>query len=74
MRIGEDVLTLEPLSALVVEPRTVRQVFNDTEADALWLVCGAPAEPGNTKEMDEETLAALYPDGPTARPPELGGP
>ncbi len=73
VRIGEDVLTLEPLSALIVEPRTVRQVFNDTGADALWLICGAPAEPGNTREMSAETLADLYPDGPTALPPELGG-
>jgi hypothetical protein len=71
VRIDEDVLTLEPLSALVVEPRTVRQVFNDTDADALWLVCGAPPEPGNTLEMSSETLADLYPDGPTALPPEL---
>jgi quercetin dioxygenase-like cupin family protein len=71
MRIGEDLVTLEPLSVLVVEPRTVRQVFNDTDADALWLVCGAPPEPGNTREMSSETLADLYPDGPTALPPEL---
>jgi quercetin dioxygenase-like cupin family protein len=72
VRIGEDVLTLEPLSAFLVEPRTVRQVFNDTEADALWLVCGAPPEPGSTLEMSAEELADLYPDGPTALPPELG--
>lgn len=71
MRIGEDLLTLEPLSALLVEPRTVRQTFNDTGADALWLVCGAPAEPGNTLEMSDEALADLYPDGLTALPPEL---
>ncbi len=74
VRIGDDVLTLAPLSALAVDPRTVRQVFNDTEADALWLVCGAPPEPGSTPEMSPETLADLYPDGPTALPPELGGP
>ena len=73
VRIGEDVLTLEPLSALVVEPRTVRQVFNDTDADALWLVCGAPPEPADTREMSAETLADLYPDGLTALPPELAG-
>ena len=73
VRIGEEALTLEPLSALVVEPRTVRQVFNDTGADALWLVCGAPAEPANTKEMSEEAIADLYPDGLTALPPELAG-
>lgn len=71
MRIGEEVVTLDPLSALVVDPRTVRQVFNDTETDALWLVCGAPREPGNTLEMSPETIADLYPDGLTALPPEL---
>ena len=73
VRIGEDLLTLEPLSALFVEPRTVRQVFNDTDADALWLVCGAPTEPANTLEMSPETVADLYPDGLTALPPELAG-
>jgi quercetin dioxygenase-like cupin family protein len=73
VRIGDEVLTLEPLSAIAVEPRTVRQVFNDTDTDALWLVCGAPAEPANTLEMSPETLADLYPDGPTALPPELAG-
>src|SRR3954469_24724558 len=37
MRVGGEVLTLEPLSAVRVDPGTVRQVFNDTAADALWL-------------------------------------
>jgi quercetin dioxygenase-like cupin family protein len=73
IRVGEDVLTLAPLSSLLVEPRTVRQVFNDTDADALWLVVGAPPEAANTREMTAEQLAELYPDGPRALPPELGG-
>ena len=71
VRVDEDLLTLEPLSALVVEPRSVRQVFNDTDADALWLVVGAPPEGANTLEMSDEVLAELYPDGPKALPPEL---
>lgn len=71
LRIGDDVLTLEPLSAVWVEADTVRQVFNDTDADALWLVVGAPPEPANTLEMTEERLAFMYPDGPKALPPEL---
>jgi uncharacterized cupin superfamily protein len=71
MRVGEELLTLEPHSAVVVEPDTVRQLFNDTEADALWLVVGAPAEAANTLEMTPEQLAELYPDGPKALPPEL---
>jgi uncharacterized cupin superfamily protein len=71
MRIADEVLTLPPLSAVLVEPRTVRQPFNDTDADALWLVVGVPAEAANTLEMTPEQLAALYPDGPNALPPEL---
>jgi uncharacterized cupin superfamily protein len=35
VRIGDELLTLEPLSALYVEAKTVRQVFNDTDAEAL---------------------------------------
>ncbi len=72
IRIGDEVLSLAPLSSLLVEPGTVRQVFNDTQADALWLVAGAPPEPANTLEMTPETLAFMYPDGPKALPPELG--
>jgi quercetin dioxygenase-like cupin family protein len=73
IRVGDELHSLEPLSALVVEPDTVRQVFNDTEADALWLVVGAPPEAANTLEMTDEQLRYLYPDGPQALPPELGG-
>lgn len=71
IRFGGESLTLAPLSSILVEPATVRQVFNDTDSDALWLVVGAPAEAANTLEMTPEQLADLYPDGPRALPPEL---
>ncbi|HEY5977312.1 MAG TPA: cupin domain-containing protein [Solirubrobacterales bacterium] len=72
IRVGEDLLTLSPLDALIVEPDTVRQAFNDTDADQLWLVAGAPREDiTSTLEMSEEQLAHMYPDGPKAMPPEL---
>jgi len=74
MRVADELLTLAPLSAVLVEPRTVRQPFNDTDADALWLVVGTPRElVTSTLEMTPEQLADLYPDGPRALPPELGG-
>ena len=73
VRIGEEVLTLAPLDTLLVEPSATRQLFNDTEADQLWLVVGAPPEEANTLEMSAERLAELYPNGPKALPPELGG-
>ena|SRR5689334_2646968 len=73
VRVEDELYTLEPLSSLAVEPRTVRQLFNDTDADALWLVVGAPREDvTSTLEMSEEQLADMYPDGPKALPPELG--
>lgn len=71
MRVGEELLTLGPLSSVLVEPDTVRQVFNDTDIDALWLVVGTPREAANTLDMNPETLAFMYPDGPKALPPEL---
>jgi quercetin dioxygenase-like cupin family protein len=74
MRVDDELLTLEPLSAVLVEPEHVRQVFNDTEVDALWLIVSAPREGvTSTLEMSEEQLAAMYPEGPKALPPELGG-
>jgi uncharacterized cupin superfamily protein len=72
LRVGAELLTLAPLDAVYVEPDELRQPFNDTEADQLWLIVGAPNEAANTLEMSPETLAAMYPDGPRALPPELG--
>ncbi|MBK5219687.1 MAG: cupin domain-containing protein [Thermoleophilia bacterium] len=71
VRIDGESLTLAPLDALLVGPESVRQLFNDGEADQLWLVVGAPPELANTLEMSEEQLRELYPDGPQALPPEL---
>jgi uncharacterized cupin superfamily protein len=68
---AEEPLTLAPLDTLLIRPDSARQLFNDTEADQLWLVVGAPPELANTLEMSEEQLRHLYPDGPRALPPEL---
>ena len=74
VRVDDEVITLRPHSALFVEPEHVRQLFNDTGTDALWLIVGAPREAvTSTLKMSEEQLAAMYPDGPKALPPELGG-
>lgn len=71
VRVGGELLTLEPLSAVAIEPGTVRQLFNDTDGEQLWLVVGAPPEFANTLEMSDEDVAWMYPDGPKALPPEL---
>jgi hypothetical protein len=73
IRADDELLTLSPLSAVLVDPHTVRQVFNDTDCEQLWLIVGAPPEGDDTLEMTAETLACIYPDGPKALPPELEG-
>ena len=70
---SHETLTLAPLDSLRVDPEVLRQVFNDGDDDALWLVFGAPREAADTLAMSEELLAWMYPDGPRALPPELGG-
>ena len=71
IRVDEELLTLEPMDTLLVEPEHVRQPFNDTEDEQLWLVVGAPTDFSSTLEMSEQDLEFIYPDGPKAMPPEL---
>jgi uncharacterized cupin superfamily protein len=71
LRVEDQLLTLEPLSAVLVDAASVRQAFNDTDSDALWLIVGAPPETASSLELDEQLLRFIYPDGPKALPPEL---
>jgi uncharacterized cupin superfamily protein len=74
MRVDDELITLEPHSAVLVEPEHTRQLFNDGDEDSLWLVVGAPREAvTSTLEMSDQQLAEMYPEGPKALPPELGG-
>jgi quercetin dioxygenase-like cupin family protein len=66
IRVGEDLLTLEPIAAVAVDPDTVRQVFNDTDRAQLWLIVGTPRD-----KLTPEDAAWVYPDGREALPPEL---
>lgn len=71
LRVGDELLVLEQMDTVLVDPDTVRQPFNDTDADQLWLIVGAPTEHADTTSMDEELTTWMYPDGPKALPPEL---
>ena len=71
IRVDDDLLELPRMSALLVQPDSVRQVFNDTDEEVLWLIFGTPNEAANTLEMSEEQIAYMYPDGMKALPPEL---
>jgi mannose-6-phosphate isomerase-like protein (cupin superfamily) len=71
MRIADQTITVPKHGGVLVGPELLRQVFNDTYAEVLWLIVGAPEkelEPG--EKLDEKLL---YPIDPTQLPPELRG-
>jgi mannose-6-phosphate isomerase-like protein (cupin superfamily) len=74
IRVGNATLTVPKHGGVLVGPDQLRQVFNDTEAEALWLIVGAPEEveflPGAKPKPD---LALVYPVDPTQLPSELAG-
>jgi mannose-6-phosphate isomerase-like protein (cupin superfamily) len=74
IRIGEETLTVPRYGGVHVMPEQLRQVFNDTENDVLWLIIGAPEEleflQGSKSKMD---LSLIYPEDPAQLPKELGG-
>lgn len=57
-----------------VGPDRLRQVFNDTDEEVLWLIVGAPEEleflPGAKTKPD---MSLIYPTDPTQLPKELTG-
>jgi mannose-6-phosphate isomerase-like protein (cupin superfamily) len=71
IRIGDQTLTVPKYGGVLVGPAQLRQVFNDTETEVLWLIIGAPEkelEPGET--LDQKLV---YPTDPTQLPQELNG-
>lgn len=71
MRINNETITVQRYGGVLVGPKFLRQVFNDTESDVLWLIAGAPeAELGPGKELDQKLF---YPTDPKQLPKELSG-
>jgi len=72
MRVGEETLTVPKHGGVLVGPDQLRQVFNDTDAEVLWLIIGAPEEteflPGATAKPD---MSRIYPEDPKQLPKEL---
>jgi len=74
LRVGEETLTVPKYGGLLVGPDQLRQVFNDTKEEVLWLIVGAPEElellPGANPKPD---LSLIYPVDPKQLPKELAG-
>jgi mannose-6-phosphate isomerase-like protein (cupin superfamily) len=74
MRIGGETLTVPKYGGVLVGPEPLRQVFNDTDQEALWLIVGAPEELEFLQgPLSADDLALLYPEDPKQLPPELNG-
>jgi Mannose-6-phosphate isomerase len=70
MRIGGRTVTVPKYGSVLVAPHRLRQVFNDTADDALWLIVAAPQEGQAGVKPD---VSSFYPEDPKALPPELAG-
>ena len=74
LRVGDETLTVPRYGGVLVGPDQLRQVFNDTDTEVLWLIIGAPEEleflQGSKSQMD---LSLIYPVDPTQLPKELSG-
>jgi len=74
MRVGEETVTVPRYGGALVGPNELRQVFNDTDAETLWLIIGAPEEleflPIGATKAD---LSLIYPVDPKQLPKELAG-
>lgn len=71
MRVGSETLTVPRYGGVLVGPASLRQVFNDTDTEVLWLIVSAPdreVPAGETLDMKK-----IYPEDPTALPVELTG-
>ena len=71
MRVGDQTLTVPRHGGVLVGPGVLRQVFNDGNAEALWLIVGAPE--AELEPAEQGNMKLFYPVDPTQLPPELQG-
>jgi mannose-6-phosphate isomerase-like protein (cupin superfamily) len=74
IRVGGETLTVPKYGGVLVGQDQLRQVFNDTDSEVLWLIVGAPEEtellPGAQTKAD---MSLIYPVDPKQLPEELTG-
>jgi mannose-6-phosphate isomerase-like protein (cupin superfamily) len=71
MRIEDQTITVPKHGGVLVGPKLLRQVFNDTETEVLWLIVGAPEK--ETEEGKPVDPKLFYPTDPKQLPKELDG-
>lgn len=71
IRVGEETLTVPQHGGILVGPQLLRQVFNDSETEVLWLIVGAPEAELEPHQVGDMSL--YYPVDPKQLPKELAG-
>ncbi|HEV2966096.1 MAG TPA: cupin domain-containing protein [Chthoniobacterales bacterium] len=69
MRVGEETVTVPKHGGVLVGPKLLRQVFNDTDDEVLWLIVGAPER--EFEEGEPHDMKICYPVDPKQLPKEL---
>src|SRR5437879_2175591 len=72
MRVGDESLTVPKYGGVLVGPDQLRQVFNDTDAEVLWLIVAGPEETEflpDARTKPDKWLS--YPVDPQHLPKEL---
>lgn len=72
IRVGDETLTVPQHGGVLVGPDQLRQVFNDTAREVLWLIVGAPKET-EARPGAKPDLSLFYPVDPKQLPKELEG-
>jgi len=72
LRVGDETLTVPRYGGVLVGPDKLRQVFNDTDTETLWLIVGAPEETDLTAGPNPD-MSGFYPVDPKQLPRELAG-
>ncbi len=71
IRVDKKTYTIKKYEGIHVWPHQMRQVFNDTDKEALWLIMGAPDN--EIPKGDKLDLTKFYPSDPKQLPKELEG-
>ena len=71
IRVGEETLTVPKHGGVLVGPSMLRQIFNDSDSEVLWLIIGAPDAEFGPKGLTDMSL--VYPVDPKQLPKELEG-
>jgi len=72
MRVGSQTLTVPKYAGVLIGPAELRQVFNDTGSEVLWLIIGGPEEP-EAMPGAKTDMSLFYPVDPKQLPRELEG-